>query len=188
MAVTTTTIDHSQTSDVAQTQGKPCVLGDFITEADGWKIVAEAATWEGTVYSAIGAQSVKGVSGDCSGSTFKIYCAAGFPYPYKQTASFEEYARTSNRFRRIDSATTPLQAGDVLLWPGHMAIYAPLPADHPKFHTGVVRRGVPMPNNFYTAFNANSTRPYGPFNIQTFRADSYKVFRYLVMPGPSECK
>lgn len=182
MATVELAIAQSQTSAREQTQGTPCMVGRFLTEVEGWAVVAEAATWEGTPYSAIGARSEKGVAGDCSGSTFKIYGAAGFPYPYRQTSTFEEYARTSNRFRKIDPATTPMQAGDVLLWPGHMAIYAPLPENHPKYNTGVIRRGVKMPNNFYTAFNTNSTRPYGPFNIQTFRGDAYKVFRYLVIP------
>jgi hypothetical protein len=187
MPETTLEIGQSLTSAPSNTQGKSCSVGKFITESEGWKVVEEAATWEGTPYVAVGANSVKGVRGDCSGTTYKIFTAAGFPYPYKQTGNFENYARTSNRFREIDPQKVPMQAGDVLLWLKHMAIYAPFNKDHPKYNTGVILHGKSQPNNFYTAFNANSVRPYGPFNIGTFRADSYKVFRYLILPEPADC-
>ncbi|WP_338768321.1 hypothetical protein [Massilia sp. METH4] len=180
-------LEQSRTSDKSTTQGKECVLGKFITEAEGWKIVEIARSWEGTPYSLIGAASVKKVGGDCSGSTNKIFIEAGFPYPYQSTANFAAFARKTNRFRKIDKTKTPLQAGDVLLWPGHMAIYAPFPEGDPRRDTGVVKRGARMANNMYTAFNSRRNVPYGPYNIETFRGDAYEVYRYLVVPGMESC-
>jgi hypothetical protein len=182
MASEAVSIDKSETSDRANTKGKDCTVGAFITPEDGWKIIKVAETWEGTPYSLVGNASTKGVGGDCSGSTNKIFVEAGFPYPYQMTSSFAEYARKSNRFREIDRTKVEMQAGDVLLWPGHMAIYAPFPDGHKKRDTGVMKHGQKKYNNMYTAFNSRTNTPYGPYNIETFRNDPYKVFRYFVMP------
>lgn len=182
-------IDKSVTSESANTKGKNCTVGEFITETEGWKIVAVAATWEGTPYRAIGGGSVKGSAGDCSGSTNKIYIEAGFPYPYQQTSTFEAYVQASNRFRKIEAKDSPLQAGDILFWPGHMAIYAPFPESDPRHDTGLIKGGNKKNNNMYTAFNRNSTRNYGPFNIEVFRGDKYKaVYRYFRLPTDENCK
>lgn len=180
-------IDKSETSVPSNTQGKECTFGEFISEADAWKIVQEAATWKGTAYSMIGAGSKKGIAGDCSGTTNKIYTAAGFPYPYQSTSNFELFANKTHRFRKIDPKKQSLQVGDILLWSGHMAIYAPLPANHPDYDTGVIKHDQKKFNNMYTAFNSNG-KPYGPYNIETFRGDAYKVYRYLIIPGSTECK
>ena len=181
------TLEKSTTSEKSNTQGKECVLGNFISEEDGWKIVAAAKAWEGTPYEAVGAGSVNGKRGDCSGTTYKIYGEAGFPYPFQSTAAFAGYARKSNRFRIINPAKVPMQAGDILLWPKHMAIYAPFPEGDPRRNTGVVKKGKKMANNMYTAFNDHTNVPYGPYNIETFRSDEYTVYRYLVLPGEKQC-
>ena len=180
-------LDKSMTSDRTKTQGKECVLGKFISEADGWKIVEAARGWDGTPYRLVGDNSVKQVGGDCSGTTNKSYCAAGFPYPYQSTANFTNYVRSSLRFRKIQPSNQALQAGDILLWPGHMAIYAPFPEGDPRRDTGVVLHGKKMENNMYTAFNSHSGVPYGPYNIPTFRRDAYTVYRYLIVAGPEKC-
>lgn len=184
----TPAIDKSRTSARENGQGKSCVLGEFISEADGWKIVDAAKGWEGTPYSMRGATSVKGVGGDCSGTTYHSYKEAGFPYPYQSTAAFVDFARKSNRFRKIDHHKVPLQAGDLLLWPGHMAVYAPFPEGDPRRDTGVVKRGVKMANNMFTAFNSSRNKPYGPYNIETFRPDPPAVYRYLIISGMEPCK
>jgi hypothetical protein len=181
-------VDKSVTSEKANVQGKECTLGQFISESDGWKIVEVAATWEGTPYSLVGGNSVKGRGGDCSGTTNKSFVEAGFPYPYQSTANFASYANASHRFREINVKKEPMQAGDLLLWPGHMAIYAPFPAGHPKYDTGVMKHGQKKFNNMYTAFNATRGVPYGPYNIETFRGDAYRVFRYLLLPNATDCK
>lgn len=172
-------IDTSETSDKANTAGKVCIVGEFISEDEGWKIVAIAATWEGTPYSLVGGGSVKNVGGDCSGTTNKIYIEAGFPYTYQSSANFASYSQATNKFRKIDTSKEPMQAGDILLWPGHIAIYAPFPEGHPKYFTGVIKHGKKMPNNMYTAFNQRTNTPYGVYNIEAFRGDAYTVYRYF---------
>ena len=183
-----TLLASSETSPKEMTAGKDCTVGRLITETEGWKIVEVAASWEGTPYKLVGAASEKRVLGDCSGSTNKIYKEAGFPYPYKMTVNFVSYAQSSQRFREVFPAKESLQAGDVLFWSGHMAIYAPFPVGHPKRHTGVMHRGKAVQNDFYTAFNARSGRPDGPFNIKTFRGEAYRVYRYFILPGEEKCK
>ena len=180
-------LERSITSDKSNTKGKECILGRFITEEDGWKIVKAAKEWEGTPYKLVGANSTKLVGGDCSGTTNKSFIEAGFPYPYQSTANFASYVRLSFRFRKIDPVKQTLQAGDILLWPGHMAIYAPFPEGDPRRSTGVILHGKKMENNMYTAFNSHSNVPYGPYNIQTFRHDPYTVYRYLIVPGLEVC-
>lgn len=183
-----TLIASSSTSPTDVTAGKTCTVGRLITEKEGWKIVSVAGTWEGTPYQQVGDGSIKGLIGDCSGTTNKIYKEAGFPYPYKRTVNFLDYVQSSHRFREIAPAREPMQAGDVLFWSGHMAIYAPFPEGHPKRNTGVIRRGKVVSNDFYTAFNDRTGTPYAPYNIATFRGDPYRVFRYFVLPGEDNCK
>ncbi len=180
-------IASSRTTPAENATGTVCNVGRFITLEEGLQIVDIAATWEGTPYASIGGASVKGKGADCSGSTNKIYIEAGFPYPYKRTGDFAGYVATSGRFREISADVSSMQAGDVLLWPGHMAIYAPFPEGHPKRNTGVVRAGRPAVNDFYTAFNDRTGKPYAPYNIATFRPDRYRVFRYLLLPGEPKC-
>lgn len=187
MAEATQVLEKSTTSDKGKTQGKECVLGQFITEVDGWKIIEAARAWEGTPYKLVGGASVKGIGGDCSGTTNKSFVAAGFPYPYQSTANFADYAMKSHRFRKIDPDKQAMQAGDVLLWPGHMAIYAPFPEGDPRRDTCVVKQGKKMANDMYTAFNSHTEKPYGPYNIKTFRGDKYSVYRYLIVPGLESC-
>ena len=182
------TLDQSVTSESTNTQGKDCTVGRFISEEEGWKIVAAAATWEGTPYKLIGAASQKGVGGDCSGSTNKIYVEAGFPYPYQSTASFADFAAKTHRFRKIDPTKDKMQAGDVLLWPVHMAIYAPFSPDSPKYDGNLYKHGVRKYNNMYTAFNQRRDIPYGPYNIEVFRGDPYTVYRYFILPTAEDCK
>ena len=94
-----------------------------ITPAQGRLIVLEAMTWSGTSYSLVGSGSIKGQTGDCSGSTWRIYAAAGFAYDYRNTGAFVSYAASSGLFRKLlDSEAR--QDGDILLWSEHMAIYS----------------------------------------------------------------
>jgi len=180
-------ISESITTPSSEVTGKSCTVGRLISEAEGWHIVEVASSWEGTPYAAVGAGSLKGIKGDCSGSTNKIFIEAGFSYPYKTTGGFSAYVAASGRFQDVTESREGLQAGDILLWPGHMAIYAPFPPGHPKRETGVVRHGRPMRNDFYTAFNERNGTPYGPYNIATFRGDRYRAYRYLLLPGDPKC-
>jgi len=93
-----------------------------ITAAQGRLIVLEAMTWSGTPYSLVGNASIKGQGGDCSGSTWRIYAAAGFSYDYRNTGTFASYAASPGPFRKLGDSEVR-QDGDVLLWSEHMAIY-----------------------------------------------------------------
>ena len=188
MATSEIDVEISKTSPASNTEGKECPIGRYINEAEGKKIIDIAATWVGTPYSMVGANSEKLKVGDCSGTTNKIYKEAGFPYPYQTTAAFVQFANKTNIFREINPDKTPMQIGDVLLWPGHMAIYAPFPDGDPRRNTGVKKGGVEKNNNMYTAFNAKKGTPYGPFNIETFRPDAYRVFRYYLFSKDTVCK
>src|SRR5262249_14834780 len=94
-----------------------------ITSDEGQRITLEALSWKGTRDALVGDGSRKGHSGDCSGTTNKIYVAAGFPYDYRSAGTFEAYATSSGLFRKVRE-DEPRQDGDILLWDDHMAIYS----------------------------------------------------------------
>ena len=77
-----------------------------ISAAQGTLITVEAATWSSTKYVSIGEASSKGVGGDCSGSIFRIYAAAGFPYDYRRTEDFPAYALRSGISANSPPATS----------------------------------------------------------------------------------
>ncbi len=148
-----------------------------ITPAQGAAITAEASTWSGTKYVSIGEGSSKGVSGDCGGSTFRIYAAAGFPYDYRRTEDFPSYAVKSGHFRELSSGEEP-QDGDVLSWHGHMAIRSTFStATEAASATTRDRRGSPQVNDMWTAFRPGGPA-YGPAKASYFRPDPPRVFRY----------
>lgn len=181
---------ESTTTDRSSEGGKDVTVGRFLSEEEGWKVVEVAATWTGTAYAMVGAASVKLGKGDCSGSTNKIYVEAGFSYPYQTSAGFAAYAHKTNRFRKIDTTKQSMQAGDVLLWSGHMAIYAPFHPDDSRYDTGLQKSGRKAFNNMYTAFNARTDRPYGPSNIDWFRPfpPPPEVYRYYFPSGHEDGK
>lgn len=181
-------IGSSETSESSNVDGKLCMVGRFLTESEGEKILKVAATWVGTPYELVGSNSQKGKKGDCSGTTNKIYAEAGFFYPYQTSSSFAGFSKKTSRFREIDPEKVPMQSGDVLLWPGHMAIYAKFNGDESKRNTGIVNKGVSVENDMYTAFNQRTGAPYAPYNTKVFRPDRYRVFRYYFMPGDLGCE
>jgi cell wall-associated NlpC family hydrolase len=99
-----------------------------ISTDQGAKIVDQADRWEGTPY----ASSTSGLAGpraqnqsgaDCSGSVHAIYVQAGFGYAYQPSGAFAAAARNGMiPFKEI--AANELQPGDVVLYEGHMSIYA----------------------------------------------------------------
>lgn len=150
-----------------------------ITADEGKLIVAEAATWKGTPYSLIGDHSVKGVGGDCSGSTNKIYIAAGFPYDYAMSSDFPAYAIKSGHFRKLDQNEVK-QEGDLLSWSDHMAIYTSFAADRPNATTARTNpAGKPWTqiNDMWTASKPKGPA-YGPNVMRFFKTVPPTVYRY----------
>lgn len=147
--------------------------------ADGQRITDEASTWDETPYALLGPKSVKGVAGDCSGTTFLIYRAAGFPYEYQTAGTFAEYALKSGLFREVRIGEKN-QDGDILSWPNHMAIYATFQND--KAHAITPRlskngRKWVQQNDMWTASHPNGAA-YGPAELRWWRPDPPRVFRY----------
>lgn len=105
---------------MATPETKPC-----ISATQGAIITTEAVSWKDTPYGLVGNGLMKGKngSGDCSGTTWKIYSATGFTYDYQSTAIFQKYAMDSGLFCKLGPAEA-MQDGDILYWSDHMAIYS----------------------------------------------------------------
>lgn len=150
-----------------------------LSHTEALLITTEALTWDGTPYSLRGPDSVKGVAGDCSGSTWQIYAAAGFPYEYQQSAGFQAYAIHSGLFRQL-GAGEPMQDGDILSWSNHMALYATFKDAPAKATTPRVNRsGKPwtQENDIWTASHPGGPA-YAAAALKYWRNDAPKVFRY----------
>lgn len=151
-----------------------------ITPEEGRTITQEAAKWEGTPYDEVGAGSQQGVSADCSGSTYRIYTAAHFPYDYRNTATFKDYVTQSGLFRKLASTEQP-QDGDLLLWSSHMAIYSTFTGDAAHATTArTSKSGHPFvqTNDAWSATHKGGN-PYGPGKISYLRGGVMPdVYRY----------
>ncbi len=151
-----------------------------ISAQDGQTITAEAATWKGTPYKLNGAAAMKGVGGDCSGTTQKIYDASKFPYEYKMAHDFPDYAVSSGRFREL-AAGEAKQDGDVLSWSNHMAIYCSFASD-PDDATTIRQRkdgkGTWVQNNDMWTASHPGGPAYAPAELKWWRTDPPRVFRY----------
>lgn len=150
-----------------------------ISAENAKKIVTEAATWKGTPYQLLGAKSVKSQGGDCSGTTCKIYEAAGLPFSYSDSGHFAAYALKSGLFREVLASETR-QDGDILSWSSHMAIHCSFAEDAINATTDRVnKKGMKFKqvNDIWTAFRPGGDA-YGPFKLIYFRPDAPRVFRY----------
>lgn len=159
-----------------------------ITLEEARKITSEAVGWKGTTYDLVGRNSKKGLTGDCSGTTWAIYCAAGYKYDYKSTESFPVYAIQSKLFRLLGD-DEPKQDGDILLWDHHMAIYStfstPLEVGYrttQRFNKN--NKPWTQVNDMWTASHPDTPSrrsvPYGPAAIKYwFPDDPADVYRYV---------
>ena len=128
----------------------------------------------------MGDKSVKQNGGDCSGSTYKIYDKAGFPYDYSNSANFQSYAISSGLFREIGIGEAN-QDGDILSWTNHMAIFSKFFDDKINANTSRIKKGGHawiQSNDMWTATKPNGP-VYQPNNIHYFKGGVQpKVFRY----------
>ncbi len=150
-----------------------------IAVAVGQQIVAAAAIWKGTPYALVGKASVKGVGGDCSGTTYKIFDAANCPYTYQTAAGFRAYALTSGLFRKLP-AGEQMQDGDILSWPNHMAVYSTFASDAANAktdRTNTYGGKWVQQNDMWTASHPGGP-PYGTGAMKYWRPDAPTVFRY----------
>ncbi len=91
------------------------------------------------------------------------------------------------QFRAIDTSKESMQAGDILSWPHHMAIYGPNAAfakddattDRLSPRTG--KRWIAK-NNIWTATNPEHGGPYHADELRYFML-GYKVYRYQRIAG-----
>lgn len=157
-------------------QGK---MKDVSVADGGNRIVTEAAAWKGTPYQLNGAGAIKGVGGDCSGTTQRIYQGAHCPYAYQTANHFAVYALNSGLFREL-GAGDQKQDGDILLWPNHMAIYSSFASDLKNATTErTTAQGKKwiQKNDMWTASHPNGPA-YAPAEMRYWRPDAPRVFRY----------
>lgn len=183
----TNVLGRATTTESVRDDAQQCTAGRQVSAAEGERIVAEAAQWTGTPYSLIGNASQRGVGGDCSGSTNKIYIAAGFPYTYQATSSFIGYVTTTHRFVEITDGKK--QPGDILWWPGHVAVYAEFAETDPNYQTSHAgaHGTYKTTNNMWTATHPGG-EPYEPHDYRKFRpGQAPRVFRYFLHHGEPGC-
>lgn len=151
----------------------------------------------------MGAGAVKDKGADCSGSTWKIYAEAGFPYgPYINSALFVNRVATEPDFIRawlqklvgseenfvkgthfFKQVSLP-QVGDIGWWhngktgdeaAGHMVIY------DINAGTAIGKGGVKVSGDCWSARNKTSEYNYGPSQVnwheKTYNAPA-KWYRY----------
>jgi hypothetical protein len=156
-----------------------------ISAANGARITAEAASWNGTPYALVGSKSTKGEKGggDCSGTTWLIYSAAGFQYEYQTSKSFPENALKRGLFREV-AAGDAKQDGDILWWNDHMAIYSTFmsPAET-KFKTTARKNkngaSWTQTNDMWTASHPGGL-PFRPAAIRYFGKEmAPRFFRWV---------
>ena len=153
-----------------------------ITSEEGRRITQEALSWKGTEYALVGAKSVKGHSGDCSGTTWAIFNAAGYPYPYQSAGTFSAYAVTSRNFRKLKEDEVK-QDGDILYWDDHIAIYSTFSSKlEAPFRTTprINKKGQPwtQTNDMWTASHPGGA-PYGPGIIKFWKSTAPDFYRYV---------
>jgi hypothetical protein len=150
-----------------------------ISADDGAKITAEARNWKDTPYKLVGSGSIKGTGGDCSGSTWRIYDAAGFKYAYQNTSGFIDYVGKKKKFRELASSDTK-QEGDILFWPDHMAIYSTFAGDKDDATTDRVNKKGQhwtQVNDMWTATKPGG-QDYEPAKMSFFKSTAPRLFRY----------
>lgn len=100
-----------------------------LTDEERQKIIEKAAAWTGTPYRRFNPTNQEGA--DCPGSTSRIYTESGLQYDpstppgYWSTGKFKEEMKAGAHPNLREIPLNEAKKGDILLWPGHMAIYNP---------------------------------------------------------------
>ena len=167
-----------------QSMGAPEVKPGVSAE-NGALISSEAASWMGTPYALVGNNSTKGETGggDCSGTTCKIFAAAGFLYDYQATATFPTYAMRTGLFRELDPGESK-QSGDLLYWSDHMAIYSTfMSASEAGFKTTprTNKKGQPWTqyNDMWTASHPGGSAYRASAILYSGKPTAPRIFRWV---------
>ena len=104
---------------------------NYLTPEEGAKIIAAAKTWLGVKY-LYGGDSREGI--DCSHFVHRAYVEAGFDYDYLSTSALPQSPN-------FDPVGIP-QAGDLILFQGHVGIYNPKAPDPGKTVLNAGTKGV----------------------------------------------
>jgi hypothetical protein len=142
--------------------------GHDITRTQGQSLADDAVNWKDTPYASAGtafagAAAMQGVGADCSGSTCQIFDQVGLVYKYESSGQLAAAAAQDGfPFRQLTANEVP-QSGDVILFTGHMAIYAG--QDNNGNALMWTARGVGRP---YTEMPVKywNTRPIGYYRYQ----------------------
>ncbi|WMJ08683.1 RHS repeat-associated core domain-containing protein [Nitrosomonas sp. sh817] len=110
---------------------------ELISFEEGQRITEVARTWSGVPYYENGGARSSRDRADCSGSIWKIYEEAGYPYEYSNSKMFPD----NPRFK--PAPNNKPQPGDVGQWNGHVLIFDPK-ADARYDSWSARRPGVPF--------------------------------------------
>ena len=134
----------------------------------------------------MGANSSKGATGggDCSGTTSKIFAAAGFPYAHQAAGTFADYAIKSGLFRELTSKDAK-QDGDILSWSDHMAIYSTfMSPTETKFkttqRTNKQGKAWTQNNDMWTATHTGGPAYHSSAILYSGKPTAPRVFRRLI--------
>jgi hypothetical protein len=94
--------------------------GRYVNAQEGGAIADQASTFQGTKY-LYGGNNRDGA--DCTGATICVMNEQGFPMRRISSSELPTYAAKEGTPIQILDKGDPHQRGDIIGWPGHVAIY-----------------------------------------------------------------